>query len=73
MILLKASGLCVCYGITGEGRIFYLNVRYREADFCRYPGKIRNNNMVTARQEEQIWACALNYLEHGRPRDVEHS
>ena len=32
-----------------------------------------SNKMVTVREEEQIWAEALKYLERGRPGDVEHT
>jgi len=35
--------------------------------------KIMTNKMVTFREEEQIWAEALKYLERGRPGDVEHT
>ena len=32
-----------------------------------------SNKMVTVREEEQIWACALRRFEQGRPGDVDHT
>ena len=29
--------------------------------------------MVTVREEEQIWACALRRIEQGRPGDADHT
>ena len=32
-----------------------------------------SNKMVTVREEEQIWACALRRLEQCRSGDVDHT
>lgn len=35
--------------------------------------KIMTNKIVAAREEEQIWECALRYIEQGRPGEADHT